>query len=121
MGDLSQHFDSSEFSDHQTGSIGQKGIDPKLIRVLECIRASGPKAGQPLRVVSGYRSPETNRAVGGARRSQHIYGRAADIEPGRCSVDQALRCGAIGVGYNGNGWVVHVDTRPGHQVTFQDG
>lgn len=120
MGDLSAHFDSREFRDHRTGALPDGGIDGRLVQVLECVRATGPQAGRPLRIVSGYRSPETNRAVGGARNSQHLYGRAADIEPGRCTVAQAHGCGAVGVGYNVNGWVVHLDTRPGPQVSFRD-
>ena len=34
-----------------------------------------------LRILSGYRSPELNAAVGGARDSQHTLGQAADILP----------------------------------------
>ncbi|MDR2912763.1 MAG: peptidase M15 [Alistipes sp.] len=36
----------------------------------------------PLTVNSGYRSPALNRAVGGAARSQHLTGEAADITTG---------------------------------------
>lgn len=36
--------------------------------------------GAPIYVNSGYRSPELNRRVGGARRSYHMEGRAADID-----------------------------------------
>jgi zinc D-Ala-D-Ala carboxypeptidase len=35
----------------------------------------------PIRVTSGYRSPELNRAVGGSSTSDHMSGAAADIEP----------------------------------------
>ena len=35
--------------------------------------------GKPIVVTSGYRSPALNRAVGGARASQHCTGEAADI------------------------------------------
>jgi hypothetical protein len=38
--------------------------------------------GAPLRVDSGYRCPELNRAVGGAAGSQHLSGEAADITTG---------------------------------------
>ena len=35
--------------------------------------------GQPIIVSSGYRCPELNKAVGGAKTSQHTLGQAADI------------------------------------------
>jgi uncharacterized protein YcbK (DUF882 family) len=34
---------------------------------------------RPIKINSGYRSPEHNRAVGGADESQHVLGKAADI------------------------------------------
>jgi len=36
--------------------------------------------GSPLYVSSGYRSPELNRAICGSKRSQHIQGRALDLD-----------------------------------------
>ena len=36
--------------------------------------------GKPITISSGYRSPKLNRAIGGARGSQHSKGEAADIE-----------------------------------------
>lgn len=36
--------------------------------------------GCPIYVSSGYRSPELNRAIGGAKRSQHMEGRALDLD-----------------------------------------
>ena len=35
--------------------------------------------GKPIVVSSGYRSPKLNKAVGGAAKSQHVTGQAADI------------------------------------------
>ncbi len=35
--------------------------------------------GEPIIVTSGYRSARLNKAVGGARSSQHLLGQAADI------------------------------------------
>lgn len=115
MGDLSPHFSSWEFKDHRTGDI--KGPDPLLVQVLERLRSID---GRPLRIVSGYRSPATNAAVGGASNSQHLYGRAADLEPGRFKAAEALARGARGVGVDRNGWVIHVDVRPSAPVTFND-
>ena len=36
--------------------------------------------GKPMTIQSGYRSPNVNRAIGGAFNSQHMIGQAADIE-----------------------------------------
>ena len=52
---------------------------------LEVLRA---ELAQPIRVVSGYRTPSYNSQVGGARRSQHLCGRAADIQVNSYSPDQ---------------------------------
>ncbi|MCM1068252.1 MAG: D-Ala-D-Ala carboxypeptidase family metallohydrolase [Muribaculaceae bacterium] len=38
--------------------------------------------GRPIRVNSGYRSPQLNKAVGGVPTSQHLTGEAADITTG---------------------------------------
>lgn len=117
MGDLSPHFDSSEFRDHRTGELPAGGIDPALVQVLEALRSLD---GRPLPVLSGFRSPATNKLVGGARQSQHMVGRAADIPSRRYTVAQAMAAGARGIGHCG-GWVVHVDTRrTGRPMIFED-
>ncbi len=107
MGDLSPHFSRSEFRDRRTGEL--IGPDPKLVHVLEHIRSI---RGVPLRIISGYRSPSSNAAVGGAKYSRHMHGDAADIPQGHCTYLQAKRAGAIGIGTKGD-WVTHVDVRPG--------
>ena len=45
---------------------------------FERIRAA---VGQPMVIGSAYRTPEWNRKVGGAPRSQHLEGRALDLYP----------------------------------------
>jgi len=49
----------------------------KLAENLEVIRA---EIGRPITITSGYRSPEHNKTIGGAKFSEHITGRAADIK-----------------------------------------
>lgn len=117
MGDISAHFSRSEFRDHRTGQL--VGPSPALITILEAIRT---RIGRPLPIVSGYRSQATNRAVGGARSSFHLTGRAADLPEGLVTVDIATVAGAGGLGVC-RGWVVHVDDRPrinGRPVIFED-
>jgi hypothetical protein len=86
----------------------------------------------PLRVTSGYRSPEVNRAIGGAANSDHMLGRAADVQPTATAlvaawsellrvlpelpVDQAI----VYARPRGQGWI-HVSWRmePRRQVLVQ--
>jgi uncharacterized protein YcbK (DUF882 family) len=107
MGDLSAHFSRSEFRCRHCSAL--VGPEPELVQVLERIRAL---SGAPLRILSGYRCPVHNRAVGGAIGSQHTHGTAADFAPGRATARQARDAGAIGVGSRG-GWATHVDVRMG--------
>lgn len=51
-------------------------IHADLPAVLQNIRN---QFGKPIIINSGYRTPEYNKKVGGATRSQHCYGTAADI------------------------------------------
>ncbi|WP_071134556.1 D-Ala-D-Ala carboxypeptidase family metallohydrolase [Millionella massiliensis] len=46
--------------------------------------------GQPIRVSSGYRCPELNRAVGGVANSQHQTGEAADLTTGTAAQNRQL-------------------------------
>ena len=48
----------------------------------ECLDKVREMWGKPIGVNSGYRSPELNKAVGGAKNSQHLRGEAADITTG---------------------------------------
>ena len=46
--------------------------------------------GKPITVNSGYRSPELNKAVNGAKNSQHLTGCAADITVGSKASNKEL-------------------------------
>lgn len=48
----------------------------------ECLDKVREMWGKPIGVNSGYRSPELNRVIGGAKNSQHMRGEAADINTG---------------------------------------
>lgn len=51
-------------------------FQPHAIRLINALR----RAGVPAVVISGRRSTTTNREVGGATRSQHLFGVAIDIQ-----------------------------------------
>lgn len=46
--------------------------------------------GKPVKVNSGFRSKEVNKAVGGVANSQHLYGLAADISLSQGDIDKAF-------------------------------
>ena len=108
---VSLHFKESEFA--CKCGCGLSSPDPKLVDVLEHIRSLS--MGKNLRIVSGRRCPARNAKVGGAPKSQHLKGTAADIQipglsPARVAAlaDIALR-GSGGIGtYN---TFTHVDVR----------
>ena len=93
--------------------------DEVLTVVLQCIREHFGKA---VTITSGYRTPAHNAAVGGAKSSQHLLGRAADIRVQGVSVEdvaayaERLMPDWGGVGRypvkagRAAGWV-HLDTR----------
>ena len=56
--------------------------------------------------------------MGGARRSQHLQGRAADLASGLVTVAQAQLAGFNGIGHR-DGWALHVDVRPPPAVTWR--
>ena len=115
-GKLGSHFDSSEFTCH---CCGNGTVDPKLIALLERLRA---KAGVPVHVNCGYRCPKHNAEVGGVPNSQHVEGTAADITIPQISFERAAQL-VKGLPFDGTGfypplgqggaWFIHVDTRGG--------
>lgn len=57
-------------------------------KILQPLR---DKLGKPITINSCYRSPKLNAAVGGAKKSQHMTGKAADIEvKGMSNYDLAI-------------------------------
>lgn len=111
MGDLSAHFDTSEFA---CGcgcgfGLGPADVDSELVFLLEDIRRD---CGRPLRINSGCRCKDHNDAVGGVPNSAHLRGTAADIsvEGGEDKYNvlgAAFKNHAYGIGVSGT--FVHVD------------
>ncbi|KAF1086291.1 Zinc D-Ala-D-Ala carboxypeptidase precursor [Sporotomaculum syntrophicum] len=71
---LSPHFTETEFACRCCGLVR---ANPRLVHLLEQLREQ--LGNKPVVVSSAYRCAAHNRAVGGARQSQHLLGNAADI------------------------------------------
>lgn len=52
-------------------------VDVELIKIVQGVR---DQFGLPVTITSGCRCPSHNASVGGAQSSQHVLGRAADIQ-----------------------------------------
>ena len=63
--------------DNTPGPVETEYLKILAERVLQPVR---DHYGKGVKVNSGYRSPESNAAVGGSRTSDHCKGQAADIE-----------------------------------------
>ena len=99
---LSEHFKLQELCKTKTGienvpNEAQVNNLRRLCRWLERLRKRWNdlygEGDDPIIINSGFRSPEVNKAVGGATQSNHLTGCAVDI---RCvGIEQALRYAAI--------------------------
>jgi uncharacterized protein YcbK (DUF882 family) len=104
--------------DHRTDRV--KPIDPKLFDLLHTLSCKLENR-KPYQIISGYRSPESNRKLrqtssGVAKKSFHLAGQAADIRLPGHNLSQlrraALNLRAGGVGYYPQSGFIHVDTGP---------
>ena len=102
--------------DHRSGEI--KAIDVNLLELLYAISIKA-KPQTPFHIISGYRSPDTNKSLrknnkGVASRSMHMQGKAIDIRIPGFSTRQlrnvARKLKGGGVGYYPKSDFVHVDT-----------
>jgi len=81
-GPLTPHFDLSEFlpAGHDGSVPGE--VLGNLIAVAELLEVPRAWLARPLKVTSGWRLPEHNAEVVGSRSSDHMKGRAADVQAG---------------------------------------
>lgn len=96
---------------------GWEKLDVGAVRKLDQLTV-GMGRSTPLVLLSLYRSPEKNEAVGGAKDSMHLYGKAIDfVVPGDpvAWYREAEKVGFTGIGLYvnpANAVSMHVDVRP---------
>ena len=98
---LSEHFVLGEFtksnSHPEVYNIPTHEAIANLKRVCEWLEVLRERSGGPIRINSGYRSPQLNKKVGGAPTSNHLTGCAADIRV--ADMGQLIRYAAILMDY----------------------
>ena len=107
------HFSPQEVACRGTGRLV---VNPAAMDALERLRHA---LGAPMILRSAYRSPEHNRAVGGAPRSKHMEATAFDVamanhDPRRFEA-LARDCGFQGFGFYPRSGFMHVDLGPARE------
>lgn len=117
---LSINFKSTEFDCHGSGCCTSTKVDENLVKYLQKIRNH---FGKSVNVNSGYRCSKHNASVGGASKSNHMEGKAADIcINGITPIEIAKYAESIGVlGIGVYSWGVHVDTRTSKYFWYDGG
>lgn len=105
---ISPHFDRREFACNC--GCGLDTIDADTLMLCEVVRHI---EGGPALVSSGHRCETYNRAVGGARDSMHLRGRAADliVTKPRFVYDELCRLFPDRFGFGVYETWIHVDSR----------
>ena len=80
---VSPHFRLKQFLCKQNGGypkylVLKEALPPKMELILQRLNAKGYRCDS-FHVMSGYRTPYYNKAIGNVKYSRHIYGGAADI------------------------------------------
>lgn len=117
---LSINFESIEFDCHGKGCCAETEIDPMLIEYLQKIR---DHFGKPVTINSAYRCAKHNKKIGGASKSKHLYGQAADIKVvGVKPLKIAQYAESIGIkGIGQYSTFVHIDTRSNKYFWYGNG
>ncbi len=94
---LTEHFKLSELTSTSHPEFQDKNRElteeqiNKLKAVAELLERVRYLLDTPLTVLSGYRCPELNKAIGSTDRSQHLLCEAADFMPGQQDLGSAFR------------------------------
>lgn len=75
---LSKNFTLDEFAS-KDGAQTPESVLENLRELAKNLQVLRDIVGKPIKINSGYRSPEHNKSVGGVKNSMHVQGKAADI------------------------------------------
>ena len=75
---LTKNFNLDEFQS-KDGAAMPKDVEKNVRELAKNLQVIRDYFNLPLSISSGYRSPAHNAKIGGAKDSQHKYGRAADF------------------------------------------
>ncbi|WP_200974439.1 D-Ala-D-Ala carboxypeptidase family metallohydrolase [Echinicola sp. 20G] len=116
---LTKNFSLDEFKS-KDGVAFPICVTNNLKELAESLQVLRDELGKPIYINSGYRSPDHNKAIGGAKNSYHLKGMAADIKVGgitpqglletvlRLKDEGKIKVGGLGV-YDS---FLHFDIRP---------
>lgn len=76
---LTENFNLSEFKSKDGAEFPEKVV-AQLKILANNLQVLRDEIGKPITINSGYRSPEHNKAIKGAKDSFHVKGMAADID-----------------------------------------
>ena len=98
---LSEHFTLGELtksgSHPEVYNIPSHEAIANLTNLSKWLEVLRERAGTPIIINSGYRSPQLNRKIGGAANSNHLTGCAVDIRTS--GMEQAICYAAILINY----------------------
>ena len=115
---LTEHFSKSEF-DCRDGSEMPNDVFLNIEQLAEELEVLRVFFDSSITINSGYRSPKYNKSIGGATKSQHLKGTAADIvvegyNPSEVAdqIEGLIRIGAVSFGGLGRyATFTHLDIR----------
>jgi uncharacterized protein YcbK (DUF882 family) len=79
MAKLTNNFTLQEFNS-KCGRDIPNNVLPNIIELAKNLQVLRDAIGKSITITSGYRSPEHNAKIKGAKNSQHVKGTAADIK-----------------------------------------
>lgn len=122
---ITAHFSVEEFACNDGTPYPSRWVESRLrplCEALEILRSD--LGGKPILIDSGFRTETYNRRIGGARLSQHVQGRAADIRVAKTDPSMVIAAalelydaGKLEIGGLGEyPTFTHVDVRPGERL-----